>query len=182
MREFIEKIDNIQSMEGKFKQIVRDQDGEEIQATEGDFKVKRPGMFYWQVSPPFEQLVIGNIDALAVYDEDLGQATIYSNRALDNTPALILSGHPEAIAADYSVTNLNEEKNTYELSPIDAEESAFDSLSFTFKGKKIKSLRFIDKLGQATDVSFSRLKLNREIDESVFVFIPPPGTDVIINE
>ena len=180
MREFLKKINAIDAMSGEFKQVISDLDGEEIQATDGNFKVKRPGMFYWEVAPPYEQLVIGNIDALAVYDADLGQATLYSNHALENTPALILSGSPEAIAADYIVAK--SKSNSYELLPRDAEQSAFDSLNFRFKGKKLKSLRFIDKLGQTTDVSFSKVKLNPEIDEAVFVFVPPPGTDVIINE
>ena len=61
-------------------------------------------------------------------------------------------------------------------------DSSFETLLFTFKGKKLKALSFKDKIGQTTSVIFKKVELNVEIADRAFDFIPPAGTDIIVNE
>jgi outer membrane lipoprotein carrier protein len=39
-----------------------------------------------------------------------------------------------------------------------------------------------DNFGQLTDITFSELELNPQIDPGLFNFSPPEGLDVIIDE
>lgn len=184
--EFADALLAINTLSGEFVQRVLDNEGEELQVTTGEFKIKRPGYFFWKVAPPYEQLVIGTPESLKVYDPDLEQLSVHNQSSLAGTPASLISGDVDAIAQDYHVSKKSEKAaETYELKQKDSELSAFESLAFTF-AKKDKTLAltkmvFTDKLGQRTEVSMTKTRMNKAITADNFTFTAPPGTDVIVD-
>lgn len=182
--EFLQKLNGINTLSGSFTQTITDQDGNEIQeTTNGKFLIKRPGYFYWETLPPYEQLIIGNPDRLWVYDPDLEQVTVHNQSQLENSPASILSGDDKNIKEKYTVT-AEKKKRVIEYHLRDKAEGqkSFDTLTFVFKGDALQSLALKDSLGQTTAITFNDVKVNREIDSAKFDFEPPPGVDIITQE
>ncbi len=185
-KSFSDVLLSLETMVGEFEQKIVDGDGNELQNTQGQFKVKRPGYFWWHVSPPYEQVVVGTPDSLKVYDPDLEQMTVHSQDSYTGSPAWLISGDVAKISEQYDVSKRENEKTiTFVLKQKQDQESAFESLSFDFiNGKKNKALHemtFIDKLGQKTQISVSKLKLNKKLAEDKFLFEPPKGTDIIVD-
>lgn len=187
--EFLQKLNAINTLSGSFTQTITDQDGNDIQeSTSGKFLIKRPGYFYWETQPPYEQLIIGNPDRLWVYDPDLEQVTVHNQSQLENSPASILSGDDKDIKEKYTVTaeNVTGKKKQsiteYHLRGKADGQKSFDTLTFVFKGDALQSLALKDSLGQTTEIIFKNVKVNREIDSAKFDFEPPPGVDIITQE
>lgn len=182
--EFLQKLNGINTLSGNFTQTITDQDGNEIQeTTSGNFLIKRPGYFYWETLPPYEQLIIGNPDRLWVYDPDLEQVTVHKQSQLENSPASILSGDDKNIKEKYTVTAEKKKGTTeYHLRGKEEGQKSFDTLTFVFKGDALQALALKDSLGQTTAITFNDVEVNREIDSARFNFEPPPGVDIITQE
>lgn len=175
----------ISAMSGKFKQTITDAEGENLQETEGKFKVLRPGYFLWHVAPPYEQLVIGTPQSLKVYDPDLEQMTVHKQSSFAGTPAALISGDVSAITQNYSVSRNDAKKVSLFTLTQQNDDSDFESLEFNFQGKnslELSSMSFTDKLGQRTEIRFKKLTQNGSIEPSVFEFEPPEDTDIIIDD
>lgn len=181
---FIDRLQTITTLSGKFKQTITDANGKEAaDPTSGEFHLKRPGKFYWHTAPPFEQVVVGNEVGLIVYDPDLEQVTVYDREEFLSSPAAVLSGSADKIQQKYSVeTQTRKNKHTYVLREKDASSKSFDNLSFVFEKDVLVSLTLKDQLGQTTDIKFDKVKVNQPLEDSIFVFLPPEGADIIVNE
>ncbi len=183
---FSETLLAIDTLKGNFRQRIIDSEGEELQVTEGEFNIKRPGYFLWHVAPPYEQVVVGTPSALKVYDPDLEQMTVHGQDSLAGTPAALMSGDISAIESGYFVEREEDAKTeSYFLRQKIEENGAFESLVFVFSRKKkqklLMEMSFTDKLGQKTHITVLKQKINDLIDESVFQFDPPKGTDIIVD-
>lgn len=179
--EFTSLMSEFESLSGEYKQTLTDKEGMVLQSTVGVFQLKKPGLFLWHTQPPFEQKVIGNQTSLWIYDPDLEQVTIKPQNEATNSPAKILSGDLSYLKSNYEVKKDSSDKSTssFSLRALDASKSEFVAIVFSFNNKLINSLAIEDKLGQVTRLSFSDLKANRKIDDSIFTFFPPEGTDII---
>lgn len=181
--DFIAHLESINTMSGAFKQTITDADGEEVaDPTEGKFHLKRPGKFYWETSPPFEQVVVGNDAGLIIFDPDLEQATIYNREEFLRSPAAVLSGDAESINKKYNIEQKEVKgRQIFVLREKDVDNKSFENLTFVFKKDKLISLALKDQLGQMTNIVFDKIEVNKKIDDSLFVFVAPDGADVIIS-
>ena len=55
----------------------------------------------------------------------------------------------------------------------------FRYVQLTFQGLRLTQMRLMDSLGQITDLSFTRIRVNSNLDAGLFRFQPPAGVDVI---
>lgn len=150
------------------------------QSFTGQMKVARPGKFYWKTIKPAEQTIVTTGQSVWIYDPDLQQAV---KQQLDdqvaNTPALLLSGNTKQIMQAYEISQPDASKTYYSLKPKNSE-GAFERLLISFGKNKAPSLMILqDSMGQTTTIKFKNVKLNANIDQSVFNFTPPKGTDII---
>lgn len=178
-------LTNTKSMTANFTQTTKGSNGSNsgLSAKNGTFSgkvsLKRPNNFRWNITSPFEQLIVTDGSALWVYDKDLEQVTRQNtDQQLGNTPALLLSGDPSKIAKNFKITQPNAKKNYYVLYPKNSG-SNFNSLAISFNGGKPVMMVLNDSLGQVTSIKFSNVKLNTSIANSQFKFTPPKGVDVI---
>lgn len=184
---FTKLLEAVSTMQGAFTQTLYDESGSELQNTTGTFKVLRPGYFYWEVNPPYQQIVVGSPNSLKIYDPDLEQMTIQESASLSGTPAAFMSGESSAIFSEYSVVKTEKEKiidYTFSLKP--SSNASFAQLKFVFdrtnKAAPILSfLAFKDKLGQETQVQLKDVIANKALSEQAFQFVPPEGTDIIVD-
>lgn len=165
----------------EFVQIVRDRDGELVDRSSGTFSLARPNRFRWDYRHPYEQTIVADGKRLWLYDADLAQVTVRVLEAgLGSTPAMLLSGAGRIGDAFVSAGIERDGARTwYRLTPKEGG-SDFELVSLAFDGTgSLAAMQLRDKLGQTTQVDFARVQRNRELDESQFRFVPPPGADVI---
>ena len=55
----------------------------------------------------------------------------------------------------------------------------FRELRLGFAGSELRRMTLLDRLGQTTELEFSRIERNPRIDASQFQFTPPAGVDVV---
>ena len=179
--ELLSKLQKLESMKGQFEQMVLDQGGTHMQEAEGDFQVARGNRFYWSTEMPFEQLAVSDGNTVWVYDKDLEQVVVRPlSQDLGQTPALLFGGKPADVAEAFTISERSREGKTitYRLKPK-GKDPLFDQLDVTFQGDQPSSMRLQDALGQQTVIDFRDLTVNSGIDDSLFNFVPPEGTDVI---
>jgi len=165
---------------GIFEQTLLDDKGQTIQASSGEFRIQRPGLFRWETYQPFPQLLVSDLETLWLFDPDLEQVTIrpFANQA-SQSPALLLSGNADDIAVHYDVAVLDTGKR-YELTPKQA--STFTKMELIFDQQLLQQIIVIDSLAQTTTFAFSKIKTDQTFSPSSFTFDVPEGIDVLIDE
>lgn len=145
----------------------------------GTMQVKRPGMFRWETTSPSKQLIVTSGKTVWIYDPDLEQAVRQTlDQQVANTPALLLSGQSSQIMKSYRVTQPDSKDSYFVLYPK-GQDGVFESLSIRFANKLPSQMILKDSIGQQTIINFNNVKLNPALNNSVFNFVPPKGTDVI---
>ncbi len=173
-------LEQAKSMTGNFSQVTLDVTGTRLQETNGELALKRPGLFRWHTSSPNEQLLISDNNRIWLYDPDLEQLTIQKmDQRMSHTPALLLSGNVSKIQKDFKITSKQAGKLTsFLLLPKD-KDTMFNSLSLTFLDNTVNSMILVDNVGQRTSIVFKNIKMNVAVDNKLFKFNPPKGTDII---
>ena len=178
--ELIERLESYQTITANFEQRTYNDDSTSVDVATGDFQIAKPMKFTWIVNRPYEQKVISDGTTLWVYDPDLDQATHQQiSDDIEQSPAMILSQPRRVLADQYDVQLAkNDQLTIYRLTPRNPE-TVFDDLTLIFNQENaIDEIRIKDSLGQETVVQFSNVQYDQKIDDSAFIFTPPPGTDV----
>ncbi len=177
-------LTEMQSAQGQFVQTLADSKGNLLQSSEGRFAVKKPGKFLWQTESPFPQQLMSDGELLWLYDPDLEQATVSTiNDKVSQTPAVLLSGDGNTIEKQYVVTRLNSNSTSQSFELVSRELRAdFATIQASFNANLLSQMRLTDKSGNVTTFNFTRVVLNPTLDDAVFQFTPPAGTDIIHND
>ena len=177
------QLANMHSFKTNFTQTISDEKGELLQEASGELIIQRPRKLYWSTQQPYQHLVVTDGKVLWVYDIDLEQVSQQPfSDELDQAPALLLSGEIEQISQHYIVsTSMVGNALRFELLPKKPG-SVFQRMTIDFKNKTLLAMSLTDNFGQLTDITFSELELNPQIDPGLFNFSPPEGLDVIIDE
>jgi len=175
----VKKLRQLETFSGQFQQMLVDANGDTLQASSGDFLLKRPGYFRWETKDPFPQLLVSNLKNIWLYDPDLEQVTVREyGENVSQTPALLLGGDVDNIATHYMVEQINEQ--TYHLLPRLPQE-LFKQLIVSFVDAQLRDMTLLDSLGQQTRFTFVNGIYNQAIDDHVFEFTPPSGTDIVLG-
>lgn len=180
INELTQLLEQSQSMTGNFSQATLDATGTRLQETNGELALKRPGLFRWHTSAPQEQLLISDNQKIWLYDPDLMQLTIQRmDQRMTHTPALLLSGNVGEIQKNFTISSSTSGNlQSFVLVPKD-KDSLFNSLTLTFRNSTINAMQLVDSVGQRTNITFSNIKMNVPVANSLFKFDPPAGTDII---
>ncbi len=173
-------LDGLDTFKGNFKQTLINAKGDTVERTSGILYIHNPGQFHWAYKEPYVQSIISDGATLWIYDEDIEQLTIKSiSGEMDSTPAAILSGS-ENLADHFEIIDKGQIEGIFivELNPLN-EENQFHSIQLGFYGRYLTMMMMFDKLGQITRVNFSETIRNETLDEALFHFVPPEGTDII---
>ena len=155
----------------------------QTQDVKGRVQIKKPGKMRWVYGAPDTQILISNEKTLWLYVPDEEQATkvpvesIYSS----NTPALFLAGRGKLTHAFDVESVSQEDKNILvSLVPKSAEQGlARLVLQADKKNYQITGSTVYDKLGNKTEIKFSRARINREIPEEQFQLKTPLGVEIL---
>ena len=156
---------------------------DETQHANGTVSIKKPGRMKWIYGAPDTQVLISNGKTLWLYVADEEQVTkvpiesIYSS----NTPALFLAGEGK-LTQTFNVENVILETNLISITLIPKEDEQSLKRLKLFANKKnyqITGSTVYDKLGNKTEIQFSKIKTNRDIPEKTFQFHAPPDVEVL---
>ncbi len=176
------KLTAIDSFKADFSQVITDEFGTLIDKSSGHFELKRPQLFRWVVSEPFEQEIVADGVNLWQFDIDIEQINVSSlDQTLANSPAALLSQAQLDVATNYEVASVKGEGDgvmMYHLMPRDPD-ALYEVLIIEFKGDELVALQVRDNLGQSTLVDFTNVVMNPEFDDNYFEFEVPEGVDVI---
>jgi outer membrane lipoprotein carrier protein len=177
------QLANMQAFKTNFTQKITDEKGELLQEASGELIIQRPRKLYWSTKHPYQHLVVTDGKVLWIYDIDLEQVSRQPfSDELDQAPALLLSGEIAQISKHYVVsTSMVDNTLRFELLPKKSG-SVFQRMTIDFNNKKLLGMSLADNFGQLTEIIFSKLELNPQIDPGLFNFSPPEGLDVIIDE
>ncbi|HEY8540306.1 MAG TPA: outer membrane lipoprotein chaperone LolA [Steroidobacteraceae bacterium] len=176
-------LDGLETLRAEFTQTLSDRTGQVTDESSGTLAIQRPNRFRWDYRDPYEQLIVCDGERIWVYDSDLEQVTVRKlDMALSSTPAMLLSGQG-ALTDNFEVTEVSERTGVFwvHMQPK-RDDTDFKVVRLGFSSNKAQELRameLVDKLGQTTLLTFSKIERNPSLDSSQFVFEVPPGADVI---
>lgn len=173
-------VDGVQSFSGRFEQVQRDEFGELIAQSQGEMALQRPGRFRWAYETPYVQLIVSDGEKVYHYDPDLKQVNVRpSAQALEGTPAaLLLQGGDLSTAYALSDGGVDGAARRLRLTPRVAE-TDFTAIELWLLDGIPQRMRFHDPLGGISDVHFSKVRTNQQMDAALFRFQVPAGVDVV---
>jgi outer membrane lipoprotein carrier protein len=176
-------LKNLSSLQAQFEQQLFNETGKLIETSQGQMYIKRPNQFRWDYQKPYHQLIVADGENVWIYDPDLEQVTMKKlTQALGKTPALLLSSN-RPIEEDFFVNPLPTKADItrLELLPKDAQ-AQFDSIRLNLRGETLLGFELVDNLGQTTLITFKQTERNQKLEESLFIFTPPAGVDVVTED
>jgi len=173
-------LNGLASWAADFQQTIDDGHGNVLRSAAGRLFLQRPGRFRWDYSLPSEQLILADGKQIWFYDKDLAQANVRDmDTSLASTPASLLSGSA-SVSTQFNVTALPNDAGLqwFQLVPKHAD-TDFQLVRIGFDKGELRSMFLADKLNQITQLTFSNSKRNITLAPDLFIFVPPPGVDVI---
>lgn len=176
----VQKLENIHTFKADFHQTLSSESNP-ISESQGHMELMRPGRFRWESTAPVAQLIVADGQQVWIDDIELEQVTIKSQKkALQGTPALFLSDQTAVVLKDYTVQERAGIKNEikFELRAR-THRSTFTHMTLVFKNDQLRAMRFVDQLGQTTQIVWNNVQMNLNLPANLFLFKPPRGFDVI---
>jgi outer membrane lipoprotein carrier protein len=173
-------FDHLDGLRADFTQTVIDAHSVTLQNASGTLELLRPGRFRWDYEKPYKQLIVADGKKVSIYDPDLDQVTVkLLDQTIGNMPALLLSDN-KPLEDSFNITDLGVKDGLawLELDPK-ARETSFEKIRLAFNNQTLHTMELVDSFGQTTQLVFSKLQRNPEIDPAIFHFTPPPDVDVI---
>jgi outer membrane lipoprotein carrier protein len=175
-----EFVNDMATLQGRFEQSLLAADGEVVERTRGTLEIQGPGQFRWAYTEPYEQILVADGLNIWSYDLDLAQVTVKpQHEALANTPAMLLSGAPDAMQQFINDGSFVEAGTTWvQLSPTNTD-SGFLRVDLGFKNDRLSRMVFYDNLEQTTLVALYDVVVNAPIAAEQFRFDVPADVDVV---
>lgn len=170
---------SLTSLRAEFRQSVTDARGKTVESADGTMSLARPGRFRWDYREP-AQLIVSDGVTVWFHDIDLEQVTIRpAAETLQGTPAMLLTGDGD-LNAEFAISDGGTAQGLAwsRLLPRRAD-GDFRELRLGFAGSELRHMTLLDRLGQTTELEFSRIERNPRLDPSQFRFTPPAGVDVV---
>ncbi len=153
------------------------------QKAEGFVSIQKPGKMKWNYRAPDRQILVSNDQGLWLYLPDEKQVTKMKAQSIysSNTPALFLAGRGK-LTESFTIGKVTEENGLYvaELIPRNrAQNLSKMVLLADKKNYQIVGSRVYDNLGNKTEMMFSDIQTNPNLNKKLFQFEVPKGVELI---
>lgn len=168
----------LSTFQANFSQTVTQ--GGKAQKESGILTLKRPTRFRWDYLKPNPHMVLADGFHVWVYDKELDQASRQKQqKAVSGTPAQVLTGDVP-VEQIFKISNLPDSggMSWVKLVPKD-KDSQYDLIKLAMKDQLLARMHIVDKLGQTTEIEFTKVKRNPEVAWDFFIFEVPKGVDLI---
>ncbi len=152
----------------------------------GTVVIKKPGLIRWDYEIPETQVLVSDGDNFSLYLAEENQMIVTpAEQYLGEDVIFSFFQGSGDILEDFKVDPMPErmcsrETHCLKLTPIESHPQV--EILYIWCDREtfmIKRLRIVDPLGGFTDIKFSDITVNQPVDEALFNFTPPPGTEII---
>lgn len=170
------QLNNFHNMTADVSQVTETQSGQDLSSS-GKIWISKPDRFRYQISKPNKQLYVSDGHQLWTYEQALLQVIVQPlNKQIEQTPMLLLSGKVEDVNKLFNVKSLA--KNQFVLTPK-KQDNLISKILLVFKLNHPEEMQLTNPFGQVTTITFTNVKLNRNMSQNFFRFTPPAGVDVL---
>ena len=171
---------DLHSLRGDFSQTVYDAHGNITGSSHGLLALQAPRLFRWQVTDPYQQLIVADGRKVWVYEPDLEQVTVRDQGSEEaHSPLTVLTDLPQ-LDSEFKATDAGTYDGLQWLRLISrSKDSQFEYAEIGFDASGPRRMVFKDTLGNRTVIAFSGWERNPSLQADTFVFTPPKGTDVV---
>jgi len=170
----------LETLHARFEQQVIGTDGSVEDGSSGQVWLQRPQLFRWEYGGDFPEVVVADGRNIWIYDETLEQVTVKDqSQTAVNSPLTLLTDL-EQLDEQFEVREVGEmeEFALLELRSRSAE-SEFERILLGLDGNELRMMVMEDAFGLRTEVRFTQVERNPELDSGLFTFQPPESADVI---
>ncbi len=182
-RSQLEQFSNgLERMTADFEQVVTGPDGRRESRGLGHVWLSAPHFFRWDYQGEFPELIVADGAHIWLFDEGLEQVTVQpQDESAADSPLGVLTDL-RRLDTRFLTRELGNH-NGIELLELTGvtPDAQFERIILGFREGTLDSLVTEDAFGLRTQVTFSGLQRNPEIDPALFIFTPPAGADVIGN-
>lgn len=174
---------NVTAATGSFRQSTQAARGTPQPEQRGMFAFQRPGKFRWNITAPFEQLIVSDGKQLYQYDPDLAQVSVRGvDAALGNAPAQVLFGDG-AMEKSFQLEALpaKDGLSWVRATPLSAD-AGFAFMDIGMADNLPVRIDILDAFNQVTQVEFTAIVPNPSLPATEFRFDAPAGVDVVRME
>ncbi len=170
----------LHSLRGNFSQTVYDAHGNITGSSHGLLALEAPRLFRWQVTNPYQQLIVADGHRVWVYDPDLEQVTVRGQGAAEAHSPLTILTDLSQLDTEFKATDAGTHDGLDWLHLVSrAKEPQFQYAEIGFDATGPRQMIFKDTLGNKTEIAFSDWDRNPSLPAGTFTFVPPKGTDVV---
>ena len=177
LERFASELKNFQA---DFTQTVISQDGRIQDRTEGQVWLQTPDKLRWVYGGEFPELIVADGHNIWIYDESLEQVTVKPQSEDSADSPLMLLTDVSHLDEQFKVTEAGDVDDVLllELRSLDPE-AEFERILLGLDGNGIRMMTMEDAFGQRTEIQFTNTSKNTAVDEQLFSFEPPEGTDLV---
>ncbi len=168
------------SARGNFSQETVGGSSSRVEHSQGSFAFERPGRFRWEVTRPYEQLMVADGKEVWFYDRDLEQVTVRPlAEAMGATPAAILFGSG-GLDTDFALADAGADGGLQWLVATPrSRDAGFESIRIGFGESLPRAMEVVDAFGRTVRFRFDAIETGPDFAPGTFRFEAPAGTDVI---
>lgn len=176
----VEALSRLNTVRAQFTQVTKGGGLASPVVYRGDFLLKRPHRFRWEVLAPEKQTIVSDGHTLWVYDVDLEQVSVQPVRQrFAHSPAMMLSGNVQQIEKEYQVKAVSAGAVQRYRLLARTSDAMIKQIDLAIKNGKIIAMMLTDGMGQKSQLKFTKIVINEKIPLGQFVFKIPHGVDVI---
>ena len=170
----------LHSLRGNFSQTVYDAHGNITGSSHGTLALQAPRLFRWQVTDPYQQLIVADGKKVWVYEPDLQQVTVRDQGAEEAHSPLTVLTDLSQLDTEFKATDAGTRDGLEWLRLVSrSKDPQFEYADIGFDASGPRRMIFKDTLGNRTEIAFSGWERNPGLPSSTFNFVPPKGTDVV---
>lgn len=179
MRKVEERYDGVETMTMGFSQVITYASTDQKSAFQGRILLAKPDRMRMSVFEPDTQLLVSSGGSLWIYIKEANQALFYdlSEESYPQIGTLIFN-----VSKEFSSRLIGKTQDKFMVKLLPKEKSRYyDSLYAKVSSRSylIHDLSVFDKQANRIDYAFQNIRTNVEIENKNFVFVPPPGAEVI---
>jgi outer membrane lipoprotein carrier protein len=173
-------LTGVTTLRADFRQRVVDSRQQVVEDSAGRVLMQRPGRFRWDYQQPYARVIVADGRRLWLYEADLDQVIIRQlEEGIGDTPAALLTGKQNVLERFNVGKSWQADGLQWVALVPKAADADFAAVRLGFDGLKLVHLQLDDRLGQQTQLEFSRIEINPRLDADSFRFDIPSGADVI---
>ena len=177
LEEFSTGLDALQA---SFDQVIINQEGVVETAGNGQVWLARPARFRWAYEGDFPEVIVADGRTVWMHDVVMEQVTIRPQSSLaQNSPLSVLMDISE-LDQQFTVRELGRHDGVDLLELVSlSPDSEFERVMLGLNGPALQLMVMEDAFGLRTELRFTEVLRNPDLDDALFEFVPPNNVDII---